>query len=60
MKDVLIGLVIIIVVALVADFIYTEQNTCVINNKVEVNASYKCGFLKKQMDIDIKLFDRYW
>ncbi len=59
MKDIVIGLIIAIVVFIIGDFIYTEKNECIINNngKSEVE---KCGFLKKQLDINIDLFDRYW
>ena len=31
MKDILIGFIIIVVGAVIIDFIYTEQNTCVKN-----------------------------
>lgn len=59
MKDIFIGLVIIVVAFLIIDFIYTEKNTCLI----EENNSYsemKCGIIKKQLDIDINIFNRYW
>ena len=59
MKDIFIGLVIIVVAFLIIDFIYTEKNTCLI----EENNSYsemKCGIIKKQLDIDINIFNKYW
>ena len=59
MKDIGIGLIIIIVVFLIVDFIYTEKNTCVINNNYVVSEE-KCGILKKELDIDFYLFERYW
>ncbi len=55
MKDIAIGLVIIIVCFLVIDFIYTEKNVC---NKETIE--YKCGVLKKQFNINIDIFGRYW
>lgn len=61
MKDILIGLVIILVAFLVIDFIYTEKNTCLIreNNSYTIT-EVKCGIIKKQLDLDINLFGRYW
>ena len=56
MRDALIGVIIMLVVGIVADFIYTEKNKCVVG----YGETYKCGFLKEQMNIDLKLFDRYW
>ena len=59
MKDILIGLVIILVAFLLIDFIYTEKNTCLINENNSIS-EVKCGVIKKQLDIDINLFGRYW
>ena len=59
MRDVLIGFVIILVIALGIDFIYTEKNTCMVSDPSGTH-EYKCGFLKDQMNIDFKLLDRYW
>ena len=59
MKEILIGIIIIVIAFLIIDFIYTEKNTCVINNGYE-RSEEKCGILKKQLNIDINLFDRYW
>ena len=56
MRDILIGLLIILGVFLIGDFIYSNNNVC----KVEYNQTVKCGFLKKQLDIDVNLFNRYW
>ena len=58
MKDIFIGIIIIFVVFVIIDFIYTEKNTCVVNESGLVEA--KCGFIKEQFDIDITLFNRYW
>ena len=61
MKDIFIGLVIIAVAFLIIDFIYTEKNTCLIKeNNNYTNTEVKCGIIKKQMDLDINLFGRYW
>ena len=61
MKDIGIGLIIIVVVFLIVDFIYTEKNTCVITpGNGYNNIEEKCGILKKQLDIDINVFGRYW
>lgn len=59
MKDILIGMIIIIVAFLIIDFIYTEKNTCVISDGFG-KTEEKCGIIKKQFNIDINLFDRYW
>ena len=61
MKAIFIGLIIIFVVFLVIDFIYTEKNICVIEeNSGYTKTEVKCGIIKNQFDIDINLFDRYW
>lgn len=61
MKDILIGLVIIMIAFLIIDFIYTEKNTCVIEeNSGYTKTEAKCGIIKSQLNIDINLFDRYW
>lgn len=60
MKDILIGLVIILVCFLVGDFIYTEKNVCTKSLAIGNGQEYKCGFIKKQFDINIDLFGRYW
>lgn len=60
MKDILIGLVIIFACFLIGDFIYTEKNTCTKKASIGESQEYKCGFIKKQFDINIDLFDRYW
>lgn len=60
MKDIFVGIVIIIVAFLLIDFFYTEKNTC---DKVITGGGtqeYKCGILKKQSDIEIDLFGRFW
>ena len=59
MKDILIGIVIVLVAFFIIDFIYTEKNTCVISSGYQ-NKEEKCGVLKKELNIDIYLFDRYW
>ena len=59
MKDILIGIVIIIVAFLVIDFIYTEKNTSLIEEN-HITTEEKCGVIKKQLNIDINLFGRYW
>ena len=60
MKDVLIGLVIIVFCFLVIDFLYTEKNTCTVN-KLDYNTdNVKCGFIKKQFNVDIYIFGRLW
>lgn len=61
MKDVVIGIIIVIVIAIIGDFIYTERSTCIIQEcggcpREEV----KCGILKKQLNVDLELFGRYW
>ncbi len=59
MKDILIGIIIVIVAFFIIDFIYTEKNTCLIDE----NNSYsevKCGIIKKELNVDIDLFGRYW
>ena len=59
MKDIFIGLAIIVVVFVIIDFLYTEKNTCLIEEK-HIKTEEKCGIIKKQLDININLFDRYW
>ena len=61
MKDILIGLIIILVAFLIIDMIYTEKNTCLIteNNGYTIT-EVKCGIIKDQLNIDINLFGRYW
>ncbi len=59
MKDIFVGLIIILVAFLIVDFIYTEKNTCTVS-KNSYTDNYKCGILKKNVDIEIYLFDRYW
>ncbi len=44
MRDILIGLLIILGVFLLADYFYSNNHTC----KVEYNKSTKCGILKKE------------
>ncbi len=61
MKDIFIGLLIIIVVFLIVDFIYTEKNTCVTSSCTGCALEEeKCGIIKKELEIDIYLFGRYW
>ena len=61
MKDVFIGLIIAIVVFFLVDFIYTEKNTCLASTCVNCpETEEKCGIIKKLLDIDIYLFDRFW
>lgn len=56
MRDIIIGLLIILGIFLLVDFLYSNNNVC----KVEYDKTVKCGILKKELDIDINLFDRYW
>lgn len=60
MRDILIGIIIILVVFLVGDFIYTEKNTCERSEPGHIKEIAKCGVIKKEFDINIFLFDRYW
>lgn len=61
MKDVFIGIIIIIVIVIVGDFIYTERSTCTIQSCAGCPyEEVKCGLLKKQLNVDIELFGRYW
>lgn len=60
LKDVLTGLVIVLVVLLIGDFIYSEDNTCVRSEKEHIGEFCKCGLLKNKFDISIYIFDRYW
>ncbi len=60
MKDIAVGLVIIFVCFLIGDFIYTEKNTCPKQAVIGEAQAYKCGLIKKQFDINIDLFGRYW
>lgn len=60
MKDIVIGLIICLVCFLVVDFIYTEKNTCMVGQNGYYTKEYKCGLIKKQFDINIDIFDRYW
>lgn len=60
MKDIIIGIVIILVVFLIGDFLYAEKNTCIRNEPGHVNEITKCGLVKKELDINIYLFERYW
>ncbi len=61
MKNIFIGILIVIVVFLIIDFIYTEKNTCIVaGNTGWVQREAKCGIIKNQFDIDINLFGRYW
>jgi len=59
MKDIAVGIVIILVCFLIIDFLYTEKNTCDVG-KVGYNESAKCGFVKEQFNVDIKILGRYW
>ena len=59
MRDILIGLVIIVVAFIIIDFLYTEKNTCTIEEN-HITTEAKCGVIKEQLNIDINLFDRYW
>lgn len=60
MKDILIGIIIVIVVFLIGDFIYAEKNTCIRHETEHIGEIAKCGLIKKEFDISIYLFDRYW
>lgn len=60
MKDILVGIVIILGVFLIGDLIYSEQNTCVRSEIEHLGEFCKCGLLKNQFDISIYIFDRYW
>lgn len=60
MRDIFIGLLICLACFLVADFIYTEKNTCTVGVSGYTDKEYKCGLIKKQFDINIDLFGRYW
>ncbi|MCM1052429.1 MAG: hypothetical protein NC483_00405 [Ruminococcus sp.] len=59
MKEIFTGLIICLVCFLLIDFLYTTKNTCIISDTYG-NTEYKCGILKKELDTDIYLFDRYW
>ncbi len=59
MRDVLIGVLILLISFLVADFIYTEKNTCSITDEYGVK-NEKCGILYKELDLNIYFFERYW
>ena len=58
MRDIAIGLLIILVAFLIIDFKKKKKNTCIINDYT--NEEVKCGVIKKQLNIDIDLFGRYW
>ncbi len=60
MKDILIGIIIIIVIFLIGDFIYAEKNICIRGETGHIGEKTKCGLIKKQFDLNIYLFDRYW
>ncbi len=59
MKDIFKGLLIIFICFIIVDFLYTEKNTCSVENDFGTE-NYKCGILKKQSGIEIYLFNRYW
>lgn len=60
MKDILVGLIIILAIFLIGDFIYAEKNVCVRGENGHIGETTKCGLIKKQFDINIHIFDRYW
>ncbi len=60
MRDILVGLLILVVCFLIGDFIYTEKNTCQVNNNGFAVKERKCGLIKKQFDINIDIFGRLW
>ncbi len=60
MKDIIIGIVILLLGFILIDFFYTEKNTCDISTNGYANKPVKCGLLKKQFDLNIELLDRYW
>ncbi len=60
MKSALIGVIIIFGISIIGDFIYTEKNYCNLNTNMGVTEQCKCGFLKKQFNIEIYFFDRLW
>ena len=59
MKNIFIGCLIIIGIFLVIDFVYTTKNTCTVNTGTRID-NVSCGLIKKEFDIDINLFGRYW
>lgn len=60
MRDIAIGIVILVVCFLVGDFLYSEKNYCDVGDQGYVGVEAKCGIIKKNFDIDINLFGRYW
>lgn len=60
MKDILIGLIIIVAIFLIGDFIYAEKNICIRGEAGHVGEKTKCGLIKKEFDINIHIFNRYW
>lgn len=60
MRGILIGLIIIIIVFLIGDFIYAKKNTCLRGEPNHMGEVTKCGLIKKQFDINIHILDRYW
>ncbi len=60
MKDIMVGIIILIAGFFIIDFIYTEKNTCDVSKSSYSNETAKCGLLKKQFDLDVNVFGRYW
>ena len=56
MRDILVGILIILGVFLLVDLLYSNNHVC----KVEFGQTAKCGIIKNELDVDIKLFNRYW
>jgi len=59
MKEILIGILIVLCCFIVIDFIYTEKNECIIE-KAGYSEAKKCGILKEKADINLEIFGRYW
>lgn len=62
MKDFLRGIVLVIVLLLVANYVYSEYNTCSINcssDGTECKYTINCGVFKEWFDINIEFFGKY-
>ena len=59
MKDIIIGIILIIVIFIGIDFFYSNKHICTKTTPFAVE-NIKCGIIKNELDIEIELFDRYW
>ena len=59
MRDILIGILILIISFVVVYFIYTEKNTFTITDQYGSN-NYKCGIVYKELNFNVYVFERYW